>query len=110
MAEERAQRRLAASMAADVVGYSRLMQADEATLCRVDLRKPLRFFHVLMHIPAPLRPAFKRRAVRWLGRDAQSDHINTRGVRYGNGPDQLNRVKGVLRYSSKTSTPLQASC
>ena len=30
MAEERAQRRLAAIMAADVVGYSRLMQADEA--------------------------------------------------------------------------------
>ena len=30
MAEERAQRRLAAILAADVVGYSRLMQADEA--------------------------------------------------------------------------------
>ena len=30
MAEERVQRRLAAIMAADVVGYSRLMQADEA--------------------------------------------------------------------------------
>src|SRR6516162_4144701 len=30
MAEERAQRRLAAILAADVVGYSRLMEADEA--------------------------------------------------------------------------------
>jgi len=30
MAEERAQRRLAAILAADVVGYSRLMGADEA--------------------------------------------------------------------------------
>ena len=30
MAEERAQRRLAAILAADVVGYSRLMQLDEA--------------------------------------------------------------------------------
>jgi adenylate cyclase len=30
MAEERLQRRLAAMLAADVVGYSRLMQADEA--------------------------------------------------------------------------------
>ena len=30
MAEERVQRRLAASLAADVVGYSRLMGADEA--------------------------------------------------------------------------------
>jgi adenylate cyclase len=29
MPEERAQRRLAAILAADVVGYSRLMQADE---------------------------------------------------------------------------------
>jgi len=30
MPEERAQRRLAAILAADVVGYSRMMQADEA--------------------------------------------------------------------------------
>ena len=30
MAEERAQRRLAAILAADVVGYSRLMEQDEA--------------------------------------------------------------------------------
>ena len=30
MTEERAQRRLAAILAADVVGYSRMMQADEA--------------------------------------------------------------------------------
>ena len=29
MAEQRAQRRLAAIMSADVVGYSRLMEADE---------------------------------------------------------------------------------
>jgi adenylate cyclase len=40
MADERAQRRLAAIMAADVVGYSRLMQADEAgTLARLKNRR-----------------------------------------------------------------------
>jgi len=47
MAEERAQRRLAAILAADVVGYGRLMQADEAgTLAalkshRKDILQPL---------------------------------------------------------------------
>jgi adenylate cyclase len=47
MAEERAQRRLAAILAADVVGYSRLMQADGAgTLAalksrRVNILQPL---------------------------------------------------------------------
>ena len=36
MAEERVQRRLAAILAADVVGYSRLMEADETgTLARL---------------------------------------------------------------------------
>lgn len=36
MAEERVQRRLAAILAADVVGYTRLMEADEAgTLARL---------------------------------------------------------------------------
>ena len=40
MAEERAQRRLAAILAADVVGYSRLMQADEAgTLAALKTRR-----------------------------------------------------------------------
>jgi TolB-like protein/class 3 adenylate cyclase len=40
MAEERAQRRLAAILAADVVGYSRLMQADEAgTLAALKSRR-----------------------------------------------------------------------
>jgi adenylate cyclase len=40
MAEERAQRRLAAILAADVVGYSRLMQADEAgTLTSLKARR-----------------------------------------------------------------------
>ena len=38
MAEERVQRRLAAILAADVVGYSRLMELDEAgTLARLKL-------------------------------------------------------------------------
>jgi len=44
MAEERAQRRLAAILAADVVGYSRLMQLDEAgtlTALKERLRKVL---------------------------------------------------------------------
>jgi adenylate cyclase len=40
MAEERAQRRLAAILAADVVGYSRLMEADEAgTLAKLTARR-----------------------------------------------------------------------
>src|SRR6266404_9650722 len=40
MAEERAQRRLAAILAADVVGYGRLMQADEAgTLAALKSRR-----------------------------------------------------------------------
>src|ERR1043166_7685548 len=40
MAEERVQRRLAAILAADVVGYSRLMQADEAgTLAALKTRR-----------------------------------------------------------------------
>ena len=40
MAEERAQRRLAAILAADVVGYSRLMQVDEAgTLATLKARR-----------------------------------------------------------------------
>src|SRR5262245_40789978 len=40
MAEERVQRRLAAILAADVVGYSRLMEADEAgTLAALKARR-----------------------------------------------------------------------
>jgi class 3 adenylate cyclase len=40
MTEQRTQRRLAAILAADVVGYSRLMQADEAgTLARLKNRR-----------------------------------------------------------------------
>src|SRR5215475_2542763 len=40
MAEERIQRRLAAILAADVVGYSRMMQADEArTLVALKARR-----------------------------------------------------------------------
>ena len=45
MPEERAQRRLAAILAADVVGYSRLMQADEAgTLAALKARR-IEIFH-----------------------------------------------------------------
>jgi class 3 adenylate cyclase len=40
MAEERAQRRLAAILAADVVSYSRLMERDEAgTLAALKARR-----------------------------------------------------------------------
>src|SRR5215471_2959869 len=51
MAEERIQRRLAAILAADVVGYSRLMERDEAgTLAllksrRAEILQPLVFKH-----------------------------------------------------------------
>src|SRR5882724_9480628 len=51
MAEERAHRRLAAILAADVVGYSRLMDQDEAgtlqalKLCRSSVVAPLVALH-----------------------------------------------------------------
>jgi adenylate cyclase len=60
MAEERAQRRLAAILAADVVGYSRLMQVDEAgTLASLKRRRS-----------EVLRPAIDRhrgRIVKFMG-------------------------------------------
>src|SRR5215469_10823177 len=60
MAEERVQRRLAAILAADVAGYSRLMQADEAgTLARLKIRRS-----------EVLRPALDRhrgRIVKFMG-------------------------------------------
>jgi len=60
MAEERTQRRLAAIMVADVVGYSRLMQADEAgTLARLKKRRS-----------EVLKPAVERhrgRIVKYIG-------------------------------------------
>ncbi len=37
MAEERVQRRLAAILAADVSGYSRLIEADEKGTCRAKI-------------------------------------------------------------------------
>ncbi len=43
MAEERVQRRLAAILAADVVGYSRLMGADEE-----GTHAPLRSLHAVL--------------------------------------------------------------
>ena len=44
MAEERTQRRLAAILAADVVGYSRLMERDEAgTLAALKSRRAEQF-------------------------------------------------------------------
>src|SRR5262245_59590994 len=60
MAEERAQRRLAAILAADVVGYSRLMEQDEAgTLAALaDRRKA---------ILEPLFAKYRGRVVRLMG-------------------------------------------
>src|SRR5262245_7857130 len=60
MAEERAQRRLAAILAADVVGYSRLMEQDEAgTLAALaDRRKA---------ILEPLLAEYRGRVVRLMG-------------------------------------------
>src|SRR5215468_7938838 len=60
MAEERAQRRLAAILAADVVGYSRLMEQDEAgTLAALaDRRKA---------ILEPLLAKYRGRIVRLMG-------------------------------------------
>src|SRR5215813_15429157 len=60
MAEERTQRRLAAIMAADVVGYSRLMEQDEAGTLAVlaDRRKA---------ILEPLFAKYRGRVVRTMG-------------------------------------------
>ncbi len=68
MAEERVQRRLAAILAADVVGYSRLMGEDEASAFAVVKAKRIidgrgdRLFQARRRrrtelAPAPLRPA-----------------------------------------------------
>ena len=68
MAEERVQRRLAAILAADVVGYSRLMGEDEASAFAVVKAKRIidergdRRFRARRRrrtglTPAPLRPA-----------------------------------------------------
>src|SRR5215831_16292937 len=52
MAEERAQRRLAAILAADVVGYSRLMEQDEAgTLAALADRRKAIFEPLLANVP-----------------------------------------------------------
>src|SRR5215813_11210268 len=60
MAEERAQRRLAAILAADVVGYSRLMEQDEAgtLVALADRRKA---------ILEPLLSKYRGRVVRLMG-------------------------------------------
>src|SRR5262245_9570784 len=60
MAEERAQRRLAAILAADVVGYSRLMEQDEAgTLATLAGRRKA--------ILEPLLAKYRGRVVRLMG-------------------------------------------
>jgi adenylate cyclase len=60
MAEERAQRRLAAILAADVVGYSRLMEQDEAgTLAALKARR--------QEILEPLVAEHKGRIVKLIG-------------------------------------------
>jgi len=60
MAEERAQRRLAAILAADVVGYSRLMEQDEAgTLAALKERRS--------RILAPLVAEHRGRVVKLMG-------------------------------------------
>ena len=60
MPEERAQRRLAAILAADVVGYSRLMQADEAgTLATLRARRS--------DVLQPLVAQYRGRVVKLMG-------------------------------------------
>src|SRR6185312_1063091 len=60
MAEERTQRRLAAILAADVVGYSRLMERDEAgTLAVLKVRRH--------NILSPLVSAHHGRIVKVMG-------------------------------------------
>ena len=60
MAEERVQRRLAAILAADVVGYSRLMEADEqGTLEVLKARR--------RDILAPLIARYRGRLVKVMG-------------------------------------------
>src|SRR5262249_21618074 len=60
MAEERTQRRLAAILAADVVGYSRLMERDEAgTLAALKSRRA--------EILQPLVARYRGRIVKFMG-------------------------------------------
>jgi adenylate cyclase len=60
MAEQRAQRRLAAILAADVVGYSRLMEADEAgTLAALNSRRK--------NVLEPLTTRYHGRIVKLMG-------------------------------------------
>jgi len=60
MAEQRAQRRLAAILAADVVGYSRLMEQDEAgTLAALTERRKV--------VLEPLLAKYRGRVVRLMG-------------------------------------------
>jgi adenylate cyclase len=69
MAEERAQRRLAAILAADVVGYSRLMEQDEAgTLAALaDRRKA---------ILEPLLAKYRGRVVRLMGDGTLAEFVS----------------------------------
>ena len=60
MAEQRAQRRLAAIMSADVVGYSRMMQADEVgTLDALKKRRT--------EVLSPLVTKYQGRLVKVMG-------------------------------------------
>lgn len=66
MAEERTQRRLAAILAADVVGYSRLMEQDEADMARLRQLDPQLRLSNLGDVISPLRPDDRAKYVEGL--------------------------------------------
>ena len=78
MAEERVQRRLAAILAADMVGYSRLMEADEeGTVAR---QKPHRAELIDPKIADHHGRIVNRRAFAWPSRGRPSCRVGRSGA------------------------------
>ena len=91
MVEERVQRRLAAILAADVVGYSRLMGEDEAgTLARLKaVRKELAEPEIAAHRGRVIK--LMGDGMKW-GASPLADFSGEHGVRFGSTlhpPQQL---------------------
>ena len=86
MAEERTQRRLAAIVAADVVGYSRLIRIDEdGTLAALKARRKVAF---------PIRQMCDRAKVSDFSRHT----ITPLPLYAAPAPDYLRKAGGMLRF------------
>ncbi len=90
MSEERAQRRLAAILAADVVGYSRLMEADEAGTVRA--------LHAWQHdILTPVVGGYGGRVVKLMGDGVLAEFASA-----------VNAVECALALQAATQAPNDA--